>query len=96
MGRLAQEQRAESPLNLLLRRPQELSQWRSERAQEALKNSVLDEEAAARFSTAAALAQKQNRSRAPTTEAPPQTVCVSNHFVFALLLFLIRLARRMF
>lgn len=55
-------------------RVQELSQWRSERAQEALKNSVLDEEAAARFSTAAALAQKHTRDQAAKHQPPPQLV----------------------
>lgn len=95
MGHLMQEQRPE-PLIRVLRCLQELSQWRSERAQEALKNSVLDEEAAARFSTAAALAQKQNRDRAPKTGAPPQSVCVISDPVFALLLFRLRIARRMF
>lgn len=42
---------------------QELSLWRSQRAKEALKASVLDEEAAAKFSTAAALAQQQKAKR---------------------------------
>lgn len=91
-----QQQRPEPPLIRVLRYLQELSQWRSERAQEALKNSVLDEEAAARFSTAAALAQKQNRDRAPKTGAPPQSVCVISGPVFVLLLFRLRVARRTF
>lgn len=43
---------------------QELSQWRQQRAEEALKASVLDEEAAAQFSTAAALAQKEKEKAA--------------------------------
>ena len=43
---------------------QELSQWRQQRAEEALKASVLDEEAAAQFSTAAALAQKEKEKQA--------------------------------
>jgi len=41
---------------------QELSMWRTKKAEESLKNSVLDEEAAARFSTAAALAAGSGRS----------------------------------
>lgn len=40
---------------------QELSQWRQQKLQESLRNSVLDEEAAAKFSTAAALAAKEKR-----------------------------------
>ena len=40
---------------------QELSMWRSKKAEESLKNSVLDEEAAAKFSTAAALAAGSGR-----------------------------------
>jgi len=36
--------------------------WRTKKAEESLKNSVLDEEAAARFSTAAALAAGSGRS----------------------------------
>jgi hypothetical protein len=35
--------------------------WRSKKAEESLKNSVLDEEAAAKFSTAAALAAGSGR-----------------------------------
>lgn len=42
---------------------QELSQWRQQQLQESLRNSVLDEEAAAKFSTAAALAAKEKRSQ---------------------------------
>ncbi|KAL3147452.1 hypothetical protein ABBQ38_014510 [Trebouxia sp. C0009 RCD-2024] len=41
----------------------ELSQWRQQQLQESLRNSVLDEEAAAKFSTAAALAAKEKRSQ---------------------------------
>ena len=40
---------------------QELSHWRQQKLQESLRNSVLDEEAAAKFSTAAALAAKETR-----------------------------------
>lgn len=40
---------------------QMLSQWRQQKLQESLRNSVLDEEAAAKFSTAAALAAKEKR-----------------------------------
>ena len=42
---------------------QELSQWRQQQLQESLRNSVLDEEAAAKFSTAAALAAKEKRNQ---------------------------------
>ena len=42
---------------------QELSQWRQQQLQESLRNSVLDEEAAAKFSTAAALAAKEKRAQ---------------------------------
>lgn len=42
---------------------QELSQWRQQQLQESLRNSVLDEEAAAKFSTAAALAAKGKRQQ---------------------------------
>lgn len=41
----------------------ELSQWRQQQLQESLRNSVLDEEAAAKFSTAAALAAKEKRNQ---------------------------------
>ncbi|DBA78424.1 TPA: hypothetical protein ACH3X2_007918 [Trebouxia sp. C0005] len=41
----------------------ELSQWRQQQLQESLRNSVLDEEAAAKFSTAAALAAKEQRNQ---------------------------------
>ncbi|DBB00828.1 TPA: hypothetical protein ACH3X1_000756 [Trebouxia sp. C0004] len=41
----------------------ELSQWRQRQLQESLRNSVLDEEAAAKFSTAAALAAKEKRNQ---------------------------------
>eukprot|EP00210_Caulerpa_lentillifera_P008677 g8276.t1 len=40
---------------------QELSQWRQKKAEELLKATVLDEEAAAKFSTAAALKQLDSR-----------------------------------
>ena len=39
---------------------QELSQWRSQKEEESLKNAVLDDVAAARFSTAAALAARRS------------------------------------
>ena len=54
--------------------PQELSQWRKEREEEALRASVLDEDAAAKFSTAAALAQQQRsrRTLAAGASEPPQ------------------------
>ena len=41
---------------------QQLSQWREEKEKEALKAAVLDTQAAAKFSTAAALASKQSGS----------------------------------
>jgi hypothetical protein len=59
--RLAVKPEAQLPLRTL---SQELSQWRQQRAEEALKASVLDEEAAAQFSTAAALAQKEKEKAA--------------------------------
>ena len=46
---------------------QELSQWRQQKLQESLRNSVLDEEAAAKFSTAAALAAKEKRKEMAKT-----------------------------
>ena len=53
--------------------------WRSKKAEESLKNSVLDEEAAARFSTAAALAAGSGRKAEQanllaTRETSPDTV----------------------
>ncbi len=50
-------------LERLLLVAQELSQWRQQQLQESLRNSVLDEEAAAKFSTAAALAAKEKRNQ---------------------------------
>ena len=44
---------------------QELSQWRAAKAEAALKSTVLDEETAALFSTAAALATKKSGTGAP-------------------------------
>lgn len=72
------------PFSLLHYVLQELSQWRKQREQEALKASVLDEEAAAKFSTAAALAQKakekqasKQRAEAATPAAEAPLVCAS-------------------
>ena len=53
--------------------------WRSKKAEESLKNSVLDEEAAARFSTAAALAAGSGRKAEQanllaTRETSPEAV----------------------
>ena len=41
---------------------QELSQWRSQKAEEAMRATVLDEVTAARFSTAAALEAGKGRA----------------------------------
>lgn len=59
---------------------QQLSQWREEKEAEAMKNAVLDTEAAARFSTAAALASKESgtqetvdwRDNTLATKSPPR------------------------
>ena len=41
---------------------QELTQWRSQKAEEAMRATVLDEATAARFSTAAALAAGKGKA----------------------------------
>ena len=44
--------------------PQDMQAWRAKRAEQALKNAVLDEEAAAKFSTAAAMEARAKREAA--------------------------------
>lgn len=59
---------------------QQLSQWREEKEAEAMKAAVLDTQAAARFSTAAALASKESgtqetvdwRDNTLATRSPPR------------------------
>lgn len=58
--------------------PQELNQWRQKKKEEFLEATVLDEGAAAKFSTAAALKQsevlRQQRLKAELSEAAPIVV----------------------
>ena len=42
---------------------QELASWREEKEKEAMKNAVLDDVVASKFSTAAALASKRSQNR---------------------------------
>ena len=61
---------------------QKLAQWRREKHEEALKKTVLDEDTAAQFSTAAALAAQRDKRgalrnvdwRTNTLEAPEHEV----------------------
>ena len=48
----------------MLAYPQDMQAWRAKRAEQALKNAVLDEEAAAKFSTAAAMEARVKREAA--------------------------------